>query len=123
MPLAVSAILRPLLRCPRVRAERARSQFVWPIVTDKLLSCNSTYQYVDHVAVSPYFGDSQLYLNPNTTVDELMESVIPESIASQVPLLQQHYNMSASRNVSLITYEAGFGGIGDGSATDLAIAV
>ena len=96
------------------------TQFSWPLVTDKLLRCGGTHQFVDAVAVAPYFGAP---IGANTTVDSLFAVDLPASIASIASTLPAHVSYAQAFNKPVITYEAGYGAIGDGTANDTAILV
>lgn len=99
------------------------SQFVWPLVSDKLLSCGATYQHVDYLALGPYFGDPSLFATAGLTLDAVFNTHLPAAIQAQTTYLQQHKAYATARGVGLITYESGFGGTGDGTSNDLAIQV
>eukprot|EP00899_Mesostigma_viride_P001814 jgi/Mesvir1/11633/Mv00035-RA.3 len=101
------------------------AQTVWTLTSEIALSCRDAYKYVDHLGLGPYFGGSWLTEGVASQVRNLtylMEDYLPDSIDGYPAYrLNEHAQIAARYNVSLVAYEAGQHMVGDGSSTDMAI--
>jgi len=75
MTQTISSIFRPIFNdTPSQLQVVVSTQAVNADTTRRILACQDTYQYVDGVAVAPYFGAN---LTNTTTMDQLFDTLLP----------------------------------------------
>lgn len=88
--------------------------------TKRILACQSTYDYVDGVAIAPYLTTT---LSDNSTFDQIISQMQAE-ISVIATTIRQHLNFTTPYNLSLYCYESGQGLVGSNTVqTNLQIGV
>lgn len=80
--------------------------------TKRILACQDTYQYVDGVAIAPYFSAN---LTDQTTLDQLLGTLLPADISKINTTLKEHLKFTTPHNLKLFCYESGQGLVGGNS--------
>jgi hypothetical protein len=84
------------------------TQSVNPTTTNRILTCQNTSQYVDAVAIAPYFTGNLTNNNINT----LFNTTLPQNIQQINATLKQHLTYTNQYNLKLLCYESGQGLVG-----------
>jgi len=97
-----------------------QGQYGWDITSGKLLDCGDAHEGIDVLALGPYFGAYDR-TNASQTLDHLLEIDLPVVLDALPDILAPHIAFAQQYGVGLITYESGYGDVGDGTSGDLAI--
>lgn len=110
MTQTIATLWRPIFSSdPSQLQVIVSTQSVNADTTRRILACQDTYQYVDGVAIAPYFTAN---LTDQTTLNQLMDSLLPANILQIDSDLKSHLAFVNQYNLKLYCYESGQGMVG-----------
>jgi hypothetical protein len=110
MTQEIASIFRPVFSNTPSRLQMVVStQAVNADTTSRILACQDTYQYVDGIAIAPYFSAT---LTNTTTMDDLFTSLLPANLATINATLKLHWQYASQYSLKMFCYESGQGLVG-----------
>ena len=116
----IAQIMRPIVSDGGRRNSTfvVESQAGAAAVTGYVLDCLANTTHIDAIGIAPYFDGYDPLINDLASLEGAYEAALNRTLDS----VRTHAAMIASSRYSLVTYEAGPDGKGNGTAQDFAIA-